>query len=111
MADTPATTWAIGDFAMGNGMAVRVIGLTDKGVPNHLEFVSDYENGVGICCGGCVIGLHPDLAPITSPVIYLRCQAYRAIVEIRQAKERIFALERERDINIAAMAAIRATKA
>lgn len=102
--------WKVGDYAMRHGTPVKIVGIGDNGLPNRLELVSNYEQGVGICCGGGVMGGSLAVTPIVEVDMFVLVEAYKAIKGIEAARQEIFRLEKVRDANIAALAALKSAR-
>ncbi len=84
--------WKVGDYATNrHGMTVR---LHDEPVPGRftVEFVSNYEQGVGVCCGGhCSTEAGDSLHPLKEVEHIILCTAYEAQRKIKAAEAEITA--------------------
>jgi hypothetical protein len=101
--------WKVGDYATTSrgGMTVR---LHDEPVPGRftIEFVSNYERGAGVCCGGyCSTEAAADLRPLKEIDHIILCAAYEAQRKIKAANAEIVTQTAIFDANKAALDAFK----
>lgn len=97
--------WKVGDYAIGRTSPVRLSSEVHPG-RFEIEFVSNYEHGAGICCGGyCSAYGVNELKPVTKPEDFILCAAYEAMKRIAAAKAEIIQQEKVLAANTAALAA------
>lgn len=104
---TPAPRWKVGDFAMHRGTLVR---LDQESSPGRftVAFVSNYEHGAGICCGGYASSYAGhELSPVVEVENIILATAYAAMKRIEAAKSEIVAQEAVFAANKAALDAFR----
>jgi hypothetical protein len=78
-------TFKKGDFAVGRVGVCRFLDDPEHGI--HIEFVSNYESGVGITCGGGRMGGSIDeFAPLSTTEHFILSRAYAAMKARDDAK-------------------------
>lgn len=110
MCQAEAAKWNVGDFAIMRGSPVRIESETAPG-RFSVEYVSNYEHGAGICCGGYSSSWGAEeLAPITDAEAVVLCNAYAAKRAIEAAKREIVQQERLFEANVAALTALKVAR-
>lgn len=99
------TDWKKGEFAIRNGMLCRFVEDVVNGAV-HVELVSDYEHGAGICCGGYTMGGGlAGFRPVTSVEHILLSHAYEALKLKEEAEKQVVAQQKAFEIFRAALKA------
>lgn len=101
--------WKVGDFAMNHGMLVQIERETSPG-RFSIAFVSNYERGCGVCCGGYASGAG-EFSPVVDVENIILCTAYAAMKGISAAKSEIVKHEAVLAANVAALDAFKHARA